>query len=98
MKLGLMLLAEYTHMVTTSFLMAVLFFGGWHLFGLATPIGDPVVATRSSSSLILGGKMVVFVLFYMLIRWTIPRFRFDQLMGLAWKVMIPLALLNLRRA
>ena len=40
-------------------------------------------------------KMYIFIFFYMLVRWTIPRFRFDQLMNLAWKVMIPLALLNL---
>ena len=40
-------------------------------------------------------KMSLFILFYMLVRWTIPRFRFDQLMGLAWKVLIPLALVNL---
>jgi NADH-quinone oxidoreductase subunit H len=43
---------------------------------------------------IIGGKMVLFIIFYMLIRWTLPRFRFDQLMGLAWKVMMPLALVN----
>ncbi len=43
---------------------------------------------------IIGGKMVLFIIFFMLIRWTVPRFRFDQLMGLAWKVMMPLALVN----
>ena len=53
-------------------------------------MGDTIVRLA-----ILVGKMVAFVLFFMLIRWTIPRFRFDQLMNLAWKVMIPLALLNL---
>ena len=41
------------------------------------------------------GKVTIFILFYMLVRWTIPRFRYDQLMGLAWKVLIPLALVNL---
>jgi len=44
--------------------------------------------------LVFAAKMVLFICFYMLIRWTIPRFRFDQLMGLAWKVMMPLALVN----
>ena len=45
--------------------------------------------------IVIAVKMVLFIVFYMLIRWTMPRFRFDQLMGLAWKVLIPLALVNL---
>ena len=45
--------------------------------------------------IVFAGKMIGFICFYMFIRWTIPRFRFDQLMGLAWKVMMPLALLNI---
>ncbi len=98
MKLGLMLLAEYAHMITTSFLMAIVFLGGWNLFGLEDRIADPAtqpVWAAVVKLVILGGKMTGFVLFYLLVRWTIPRFRFDQLMGLAWKVMMPLALLNL---
>ena len=95
MKLGLMLLAEYAHMITASFMMSVLFWGGWNFFGLESllsksPIGDAVLKTA-----ILGGKMFAFVFFFLLVRWTIPRFRFDQLMDLAWKVMMPLALLHL---
>ena len=94
MKLGLMLLAEYAHMITTSFLMAIVFFGGWGLFGLenvvTSPTGNAVVKLA-----ILGAKMTGFVVLFLLVRWTIPRFRFDQLMSLAWKVMMPLALLNL---
>lgn len=94
MKLGLLLLTEYVHLVTGSFMMAVLFLGGWNLFGLesatGTLIGDAVLKL-----LILCGKMVALAVFAQLVRWTIPRFRFDQLMNLAWKVMIPLALLNL---
>src|SRR5204863_2320391 len=83
----------YTHMLTTSFLAVAIFFGGWHLPGLApgtNGIGDLVLKLA-----IFGTKVFLFVLFYMLIRWTLPRFRFDQLMGLAWKVLMPLALLNL---
>lgn len=89
-KLLFFFLGEYTHMVTTSFLMVILFLGGWHL---------PWIAGADSHWLlkliVFAGKVTVFILFYMLIRWTIPRFRFDQLMGLAWKVLIPLALVNL---
>lgn len=93
MKFAMYFLGEYTHMVTTSFLMISLFFGGWHLpFGLTEidGIGGMIVKV-----LVFALKMGVFILFYMFIRWTIPRFRFDQLMGLAWKVMMPLALVNL---
>src|SRR5262245_51561927 len=83
-------LGEYTHMVTTSFLMVILFFGGWHF---------PLIAEADSGwfakLIVLVVKMGCFIFFYMLVRWTIPRFRFDQLMALAWKALIPLALANL---
>ncbi len=90
LKFAMFFLGEYTHMITTSFLMVVLFFGGWQL--------APLVTAESGWFLKLiafAGKMALFIIFYMLVRWTIPRFRFDQLMGLAWKVLIPLALANL---
>jgi NADH-quinone oxidoreductase subunit H len=94
MKFALYFLGEYTHMITTSFLAVALFFGGGHLPFVnganLGDLGDTIVAL-----VVFGGKMVLFIIFYMLIRWTIPRFRFDQLMGLAWKVMMPLALLSL---
>jgi NADH-quinone oxidoreductase subunit H len=90
MKFALFFLGEYTHMLTTSFLAVALFFGGWHL---------PWIAAAGPGGTILKlivfvGKVFLFVFFYMIIRWTLPRFRFDQLMGLAWKVMLPLALLS----
>jgi len=89
-KLAFFFVAEYTHMITTSFLMVILFFGGWHF---------PFIAEWDShwilQLLVFMVKMSVFILFYMLVRWTIPRFRFDQLMSLAWKVFIPMALANL---
>jgi NADH-quinone oxidoreductase subunit H len=94
MKFALFFLGEYTHMITTSFLVVTLFFGGWHLPWIATPEQSGIGVTVLKVA-IFGGKMILFVVFYMLIRWTLPRFRFDQLMGLAWKVMMPLALINL---
>ena len=91
MKFALFFLAEYTAMLSTSFLAISLFFGGWDLPYVTDPngagIGDMVLKVA-----VFAGKMVLFIVFYMLIRWTIPRFRFDQLMSLAWKVMMPLAL------
>ncbi len=84
-------LAEYTNLVTTSFLFVILFFGGWHFPLIATP-GEGGVIVKL---MVMAVKVLFFVFFYLLIRWTIPRFRFDQLMSLAWKGLIPLALVNL---
>jgi NADH-quinone oxidoreductase subunit H len=94
LKFGLFFIGEYAHMITTSFLVVSLFFGGWLLPWVAVPGGDGVGAILFKL-IVFGVKMVLFIIFYMLVRWTIPRFRFDQLMGLTWKVLIPLALLNL---
>jgi NADH-quinone oxidoreductase subunit H len=91
LKFAMFFLGEYTHMVTTSFLMVILFFGGWHFPGIPEA-GWLAIALKL---LVFFLKVTVFILFYMLVRWTIPRFRFDQLMGLAWKVLVPLALVNL---
>jgi NADH-quinone oxidoreductase subunit H len=88
-------LGEYIHMVTTSFLMVVLFFGGWHLPWLSDLGGDGTLLNYVVRIAIIGGKVSLFILFFMLIRWTIPRFRFDQLMGLAWQTLIPLSIANL---
>jgi NADH-quinone oxidoreductase subunit H len=90
MKFALYFLGEYTHMVSTSFLAISLFFGGWAFPGLVTQESSWIIKL-----LCFALKMTLFIVFYMLIRWTIPRFRFDQLMGLAWKVLLPLTLLGL---
>jgi NADH-quinone oxidoreductase subunit H len=89
-KFGMFFMGEYTHMVTTSFLMAILFLGGWH-FPFIAEVNSPWIL----KVLVFAIKMSGFIFFYMLVRWTIPRFRFDQLMGLAWKVLIPMALVYL---
>jgi NADH-quinone oxidoreductase subunit H len=81
-------------MITVSFLTAILFFGGWDL---------PFVTSAESAGFVAGlvkvtvliVKVFALILFMMWLRWTLPRFRFDQLMSLAWKVLIPLALANL---
>lgn len=92
MKFALFFLGEYTHMITTSFLVMILFFGGWHFPGVDNIPGVGGVIVKL---IIIAVKMTLFIIFYMLIRWTLPRFRFDQLMGLTWKVLLPLALVNL---
>ncbi len=95
MKLLLFLIAEFLHMITASFLIVILFFGGWHLWGV-TGSGDEVTwVTALLRIAVLSVKIVLVILFFMLVRWSWPRFRFDQLMALAWKVMLPLGLVNL---
>jgi NADH-quinone oxidoreductase subunit H len=86
-------LGEYVHVVTVSFLTVILFFGGWHFPWIATPESAYFAAWLVKIGVLLA-KVGTVILAIMLIRWTIPRFRFDQLMGLAWKVLIPLSLAN----
>ncbi len=94
LKFAMFFLAEYTHVITVSFLTAILFFGGWHFpwiaEGQSVYFGAVVVKV-----LVLLAKVGAIISFIMLIRWTLPRFRFDQLMTLTWKVFIPLSLCNL---
>jgi NADH-quinone oxidoreductase subunit H len=94
LKFGMFFLGEYTHVVTTSFLVVILFFGGWQFPWIAES-GQAGIAAIILKFVVFLLKVGVCIVFYMLIRWTIPRFRFDQLMAIAWKVMIPLSILNL---
>lgn len=93
LKFALFFLGEYTHVITVSFLTAILFFGGWHFPGIAE-VNSAYPGVTFVKLGVLMAKVLSVVIFIMLLRWTIPRFRFDQLMGLAWKVMIPLSLAN----
>ena len=81
-------------MITISFLTSILFLGGWHLPGIAEPDSAYPLAWLVKM-LVLMGKAFFFICVIIMLRWTIPRFRFDQLMELAWRVMIPLSLANL---
>jgi NADH-quinone oxidoreductase subunit H len=97
MKLLLFLIAEFLHMVVSAFLIVILFFGGWHLWGLTGGgIDEPITWwTAILRVVVFVTKIMAVILFFMLVRWSWPRFRFDQLMTLAWKVMLPLGLVNL---
>jgi NADH-quinone oxidoreductase subunit H len=94
-KLMMFLVAEYLHMIAASFLIVLLFFGGWHFWGLTG--SEPVagIGVALLRIVVLLAKFMLVVLFFMVARWSWPRFRFDQLMNLAWKVMLPLGLVNL---
>jgi NADH-quinone oxidoreductase subunit H len=97
MKLGFYLFAEYINMFISSTIMVCLFFGGYGI-----PFFEHIVAAKSSINwlafwhlITLLIKVAVFLFFFMWVRWTIPRFRYDQLMNLGWKILIPLALFNM---
>ena len=110
LKLLLFLVAEFLHMILASFLIVMLFLGGWHLpfitgdVPAAGAMVDPAVAAQSPVAIswgtailriiVLHSKIVLVILFFMLVRWSWPRFRFDQLMALAWKIMLPLGMVN----
>jgi len=94
-KLLLFLVAEFLHMVTAAFLIVIMFLGGWHLWGV-TGSGQEVTWLGALIRFgVLSAKIFGVILFFMLVRWSWPRFRFDQLMNLAWKVMLPLGIANL---
>lgn len=96
MKLGFYLFAEYINMFVSSAVMATLYFGGYNYPGMdymATLLGPtwaPLFGT-----FIFFVKIFAFIFFFMWVRWTIPRFRYDQLMHLGWKGLIPLAIANI---
>ena len=98
MKLGFYLFAEYINMFLSGAVMVSLFFGGYDIpfvndIHLAENIGANWAAILQG--LCLFGKIVCFLFLFMWVRWTIPRFRYDQLMNLGWKILIPLALFNM---
>ncbi|WP_317047834.1 NADH-quinone oxidoreductase subunit NuoH [Chitinophaga parva] len=94
MKLGFYLFAEYINMFISSALMASLYFGGYSFPGMDS-LGLSVNATTVLGFLALFIKIIAFLFFFMWVRWTLPRFRYDQLMRLGWNMLIPLALFNM---
>jgi len=92
MKLGLYLFSEYTSMFVSSAIMSILFFGGYNFPGMSHFSGNTLAILGILAFAI---KIFIFIFVIMWIRWTIPRFRFDQLMHLGWKTLLPLSLINL---
>ena len=93
MKFSLFFIAEYANMVTASALMATLFFGGWDIpFMSADNTGAVSGLLVLLSALIFIAKVMFFLFFFIWVRWTLPRFRYDQLMSLGWKLLLPLAI------
>ena len=93
MKFSMFYIAEYANMVTASALMATLFFGGWDIpFTHWDDSGDPTLLKTLLTLVAFVVKTGFFLFLYIWIRWTLPRFRYDQLMALGWKVLLPLTL------
>jgi NADH-quinone oxidoreductase subunit H len=91
MKFSMFPIAEYTNMATVSAMLVTLFFGGWDIPFIAWDQNGSGLATLATA-LVMFLKVMFFLFFFMWIRWTLPRFRYDQLMALGWKVLLPLAL------
>ena len=93
MKFSMFFIAEYANMMTASALMATLFFGGWDIpFTMWDNIAPHTLLKTAVTFLFFWLKIMVFVFIYIWIRWTLPRFRYDQLMALGWKFMLPASL------
>jgi len=96
MKMGFYLFAEYANMFISSTILAVLFFGGYNYPGMSWVVENWGVNIANVFGIIaLFIKLCGFIFFYMWVRWTIPRFRYDQLMNLGWKILIPLSIVNI---
>lgn len=96
MKMGFYLFAEYASLFISSTILAVLYCGGYNYPGMEWVTESWGVNSANIISIfILFAKLCFFIFFYMWVRWTLPRFRYDQLMHLGWKILIPLSILNI---
>lgn len=91
MKWALFFFAEYAHMITNAAIFTVLFLGGWHIFPFIPQGAEGGLLAVIFKMLIFGGKVSAIIVLMMVVRWTLPRFRYDQLMNLAWRQLIPLS-------
>lgn len=96
MKMGFYLFAEYANMFISATIISVLFFGGYNYPGMEWMVQNVGVNPANVLGMVvLFAKICFFIFFYMWVRWTVPRFRYDQLMHLGWKILIPLAIINI---
>jgi len=93
MRFSMFYMAEYANMVTASALVVTLYLGGYHVPGLAR-LGLPETAAAIVQVLAFCAKVAFFLFLYVWVRWTVPRFRYDQLMNLGWKGLLPIGLAN----
>ena len=93
-KFGLFFVAEYSHMIIGSSLFIVMFLGGWHFAPGVPTVGDGLIASLFGVAWFFF-KLCAFLFFFVWVRWTVPRFRYDQVMRIGWRVLLPVAVLNL---
>jgi NADH-quinone oxidoreductase subunit H len=94
MKLGFYLFAEYINMFVSSAVISTLYFGGYHMPFIENMGLSPNTVTLLGAAFLFI-KILFFIFVFMWVRWTLPRFRYDQLMNLGWKILVPLAILNI---
>lgn len=94
MKFALFFLAEYMNVIVASAIIVTLYLGGWQ-FPYLQDFGLPPLLVSILQVLTFSAKVILMVFFFIWVRWTVPRFRYDQLMNLGWKVMLPLGIANL---
>ncbi|MCI0448449.1 MAG: NADH-quinone oxidoreductase subunit NuoH [Chlorobi bacterium] len=94
MKFALFFLAEYANMIVASAVITTLYLGGWQFPYLQT-FGLPPIVTSLLQILVFCLKVAFMIFFFIWVRWSLPRFRYDQLMNLGWKVMLPLSIANI---
>lgn len=95
LKFALFFMAEYVNMFTVSVMCTVLFLGGWYVPGLGHVFEPGSIPYAVVSHLAFIGKICAFLFFYIWVRGTLPRFRFDQLMNFGWKFLLPVAIANI---
>jgi NADH-quinone oxidoreductase subunit H len=107
MKFMIFMMSEFVESLLFAWVIVLVFFGGWHLPGLALPdafggpgaslagFALPYFAAAALAAGAFAAKIVFFLWLQMLVRWSLPRFRYDQIMHLGWKIMLPIALVNL---
>jgi NADH-quinone oxidoreductase subunit H len=94
MKFALFMFGEYVHMVIASSIIVTLYFGGWHIPWVSAP-AEPGILWGLLTVAVFWLKTLFFLFVFMWVRWTIPRFRYDQVMSLGWKKLIPLGIFNI---
>ena len=95
MKFAMFFMAEYTHMIVASCMITALFLGGWYPLPYVGWFGIDIVKHWYLPPMVFIGKVVFLLFMFIWVRWTLPRFRYDQVMKLGWKVLFPIAIANL---
>lgn len=95
MKFAMFFMAEYAHMIVASCLITALYLGGWHPLPFGGWGGIDIAQHWYLPPVVFLGKVAAVLFFFIWVRWTLPRFRSDQIMGLGWKVLVPLSVANI---